>query len=141
MSCKDVLFIFFVFFVVGMAVLAYILTPEEGTTEATKVSYDLELAKFNDGICDDELNVGKFNYDNGDCCGDDSSSRLLCETCLCNATIMTLLRELQGFNEDCSLIHTIKTKNETAPRISPYDGVCNFGIVENIFWFVCKACH
>ncbi len=85
-----VLFIFLVFFVVGMAYLAYYLTREEpDPKEIIKDSKNFDLVKFNDGICDDELNIERFNYDNGDCCGDDGYSRSFCETCRCNATIMT----------------------------------------------------
>ncbi len=121
MDKKDTLFIFLVFFVVGMAVLAYYLNRGEALMETTKVSDNFDLVKFNDGICDDELNVEKFNYDNGDCCGGDASSRIWCETCRCNATIMNLLREQHGLNEECGIL------DRPGIYSSPYNGICDAG--------------
>ncbi len=133
MDKKDALFIFLVFFVVGMAVLAYFLNREDDPKETRKDSYNFDLVKFNDGICDDELNIEKFNYDNGDCCGGDAYSRLWCESCRCNVTIMNLLREQQGLNEECSFAD-LQTHKQKQNNSSPYNGICDAGktLIENV---------
>ncbi len=82
----------------------------------------LELASFNDGICDDDLNHEKYNFDNGDCCLSDSSSRATCNVCYCNITTMKLLNSRQFGAEICEIYFSPLI---LGPSIRLADGTCD----------------
>ena len=42
-----------------------------------------------DGVCDDELNAERYNYDNWDCCSA-QASRDVCEDCFCKAEVLNI---------------------------------------------------
>ena len=84
---------------------------------------EMDLPSFDDGICDDELNIAWYNFDNGDCCENNTASRLACDVCLCNVTIMETLRRQNGFN--CSDKLDTEKRYNLFKYSTPSDGICN----------------
>ncbi len=79
-----------------------------------------DLANFNDGICDDDLNIQKFYFDSGDCCRDTAISRSFCSECHCNFTIMQIFRDERKVEENCNA-YLLEAKHRGG------NGICNPG--------------
>ncbi len=83
----------------------------------------MDISNFDDGICDDDLNVAWYNFDNGDCCENNTASRLVCDECLCNVTMMEILRKQNGFA--CHIKGVAQKEHGFSANEKPSNGICN----------------
>ncbi len=85
----------------------------------------MDLINFGDGICDDELNNEKNNFDSGDCCENNTVSRSSCDVCLCNVKIMETLRTQNGYECHRKKAISLWAKYGAPEGAKPSNGYCD----------------